>query len=48
VGPPAEGVTTDDGRGEVLGEAFVAIEGVGQPGDGGCIARPGAPDADGD
>jgi hypothetical protein len=42
----AEGVAPDDGRREPLREMLVAVERVGQPGDDGRIARPGAPDAD--
>jgi hypothetical protein len=46
VTPAAEGITPDDGRGEVLTQALVAVERVGQPGDGRGIARPGAADPD--
>jgi hypothetical protein len=44
--PAAERVAPDDGRREPLGKMLVAVERVGQPGDDGRIARPGAPDAD--
>jgi hypothetical protein len=47
VAPAAERVPPDAGRREPLREALVAVERVGQPGDDGGIARPGAPDPNG-
>jgi hypothetical protein len=40
--PATEGVAPDDGRREPLRETLVTVERVGQPGDDGRIARPGA------